>query len=213
MRKSEAGRDNYAQAAEDARALFLRYDQTALVEKFGLEADAAYLYIRFFNVLYRIDRRTAAVGRQCQAGFTEPCSYNEVMSIYDALCYPETRPTLAGRWCTVASLPGAAHASLLEDRMCGGYAPRFDRQQAQFVQACEALGGQKAPFGDIGYRFSAFPFLPLILRFYGGDEEFPPKLSVLWDANTLDFVHYETTFFIAGHLLGRLEAGLAREDG
>ena len=184
MRKSEAGRDNYAQAAEDARALFLRYDQTALVEKFGLEADAAYLYIRFFNVLYRIDRRTAAVGRQCQ-----------------------------GRWCTVASLPGAAHASLLEDRMCGGYAPRFDRQQAQLVQACEALGGQKAPFGDIGYRFSAFPFLPLILRFYGGDEEFPPKLSVLWDANTLDFVHYETTFFIAGHLLGRLEAGLAREDG
>ena len=88
MRKSEAGRDNYAQAAEDARALFLRYDQAALVEKFGLEADAAYLYIRFFNVLYRIDRRTAAVGRQCQAGFTEPCSYNEVMSIYDAQVFP-----------------------------------------------------------------------------------------------------------------------------
>ena len=36
------------------------------------------------------------------------------------------------------------------------------------------------------------------------DYEFPASLQLLWDTNTLDFVHYETTYYIAGHLLSRL---------
>ena len=206
------GRDNYAKAALDARELFLRYDQEKMIRTFGLEADAAYLYIRFFDGRYRIERQTAAVERQAPDGqYTGPCGFNEVMSIYDALCYPKGAPQLSGRWCTAASLPGTAHASLLERRMCERQESLFDRRQAAFARACRAMGAQPVPMGDLGFRFEAFPFLPLVLRFYASDEEFPPQLSVLWDSHVLDFVHYETIYYIAGYLLGRLAEAVERD--
>ncbi len=28
----------------------------------------------------------------------------------------------------------------------------------------------------------------------------------MWDENTLDFLHYETTYYVVGHMLERLKA-------
>lgn len=46
--------------------------------------------------------------------------------------------------------------------------------------------------------------LPVILQFWESDEEFPPVLKLMWDENILSYMHFETTFFAAGHLLERL---------
>ena len=71
-------------------------------------------------------------------------------------------------------------------------------------------GAQLLPFAqylkkhDIAYRLDLFPFLPIRLQFWQADEEFPASFQLHWDMNTLDFVHYETTYYIAGHLYSRL---------
>jgi hypothetical protein len=39
-----------------------------------------------------------------------------------------------------------------------------------------------------------------MLKFYHSDEDFPAGLTFLWDENTLQFIHYETVFYIAGFL-------------
>ena len=71
----------------------------------------------------------------------------------------------------------------------------------KFRSACIALGGNPIDMGDIGFRFSVFADLPVILKFYHADEDFPASITLLWDANMLQFVLYETVFYIAGCLL------------
>ena len=48
-------------------------------------------------------------------------------------------------------------------------------------------------------------FFPVLLQFWQADEEFPPKLVLLWDQNTIEFMHFETTFYLQGDLLERLK--------
>lgn len=56
----------------------------------------------------------------------------------------------------------------------------------------------------MAYQLWLFPFLPVILRFWDADEDFPASLQVLLDQNTLDFIHYETLMFALSHLMQRL---------
>ena len=46
------------------------------------------------------------------------------------------------------------------------------------------------------------------LKFYHSDEDFPPSVTLLWDENMLQFVYYETVFYIAGVLLRRLQEAM-----
>ena len=52
--------DNYAIQVANAQKFFLTYDQEKLIEKFGLHADADFLYPIMFRTLYRIDRKTGS---------------------------------------------------------------------------------------------------------------------------------------------------------
>ena len=45
----------------------------------------------------------------------------------------------------------------------------------------------------------------MILQFWDADEEFEAVLKIMWDENILDYMHYETTYFAASHLLSRLK--------
>ena len=51
-------------------------------------------------------------------------------------------------------------------------------------------------------------YFPVLLQFWEGDEEFPPKLMLLWDENSMAFLHYETTYYLQGDLLERLSQKL-----
>ena len=50
-----------------------------------------------------------------------------------------------------------------------------------------------------------FDFLPMRFAFWRSDEDFPAEIKMLWDSNIMQFMHYETIWFAAGHLLARLE--------
>jgi hypothetical protein len=56
----------------------------------------------------------------------------------------------------------------------------------------------------VAYRIPLFDFLPVRFSFWEADEDFPAEIRVLWDTNVQSFMHFETLFYAAGHLLRRM---------
>jgi hypothetical protein len=58
---------------------------------------------------------------------------------------------------------------------------RYGFDPKGFKDAAEFLGGQPINLADISYRIPALPKVPLYYLFWEGDEEFEPRISVLFD--------------------------------
>ena len=196
---------NYTKQAESAREYFLKWDQAEMIRRFNLEHDGEFLYIDFFGEPYSILRSTGEVlfrnsGRRA--------SFHSVMSIYDILCYSKPGARLSGEWQTLNNL--SAHSNF----GASGRSPhletakRYSGKASGLTQACAALGGHEATKADAGFYFDAFSFLPVIFQFWAGDEEFDPKINFLFDSNTLDFIHFETAWYVAGRLLELIDGAL-----
>ncbi len=196
-------RSNYDKARDATAAAFLRYDQAQMIRKFDLIHNENALYITFIGRDYRVDRRTGVVTWAADAGHV--ASYNEAMSIYDVLCDAKPLCHLAHEWVNVASLCAIQGGTLDKDGdFFKNSCQQFSGNAAALERACQRLHGIPQPKGDVAYQLALFPFLPLILRFWEADEDFPASMQVLVDKNTLDYLHYETLMFALSHLMIRL---------
>ena len=199
-------KSNYEQMKRQMQIHFLEFDQMEMIRRFSMKYDEAFLYMDFFARPYRIDRRSGWV-EWSENDFAETfeADYNEAMSIYDVLCCSKADCCLSGEFVSVNNLPGVVAGACSGSGMFDGSAKYFDGKTAELAKACRKLDGHVIEQGDVGFRLNVFRFLPLELRFWESDDEFPPSLNLLWDRNLLDFIHYETSYFIAGHLLRRLK--------
>ena len=198
------GVSNYDLQMESARELFCGYDQEALIRKFSLEADDNWLYLTYLNTPTRI---------RCETGRVElwneqwtPCAdFNTVMTLYDLLCYSKATPTLLGQWCAVGNfiVTGITETETFTRR----FAKIFDGREEELKAACVKLGGTLLPRmagADVTCKLPVTPFFPVLLQFWAGDEDFPPRVLLLWDRNTDKFLRFETTFYLQGDILSRL---------
>ncbi len=205
MKKSAS---NYDLQVDIAKGIFLEYDQEALIRKFRLEADGRHIYLNYMNTLCRINRGDGGV-EECVQGIWKECrSFSTVMTIYDLLCYPqgETAPALAGQWCAVGAfvVTGVTNTETFTKK----FAAVFDGHAEEMKSAAQSLGGILQPRmagADVTCIIPVTPFFPVLLQFWEGDEEFPPKLMLLWDRNADKFLHFETTFYLQGDMLERLK--------
>lgn len=207
--------NNYEISRDQARSYFLTYDQEGMIRKFSLKNDPEFLYIRFCGRDYRIGRNTGIVEwsedefRTCVLG-----NFEESMSIYDVLCYSKPDCCLSGEFAPSSSLKGV----VLTRMSAGGLADHritkfFDRNIDLLAQACVALRGTPEGKGDLAYRIPVFDFLPVRFSFWKSDEEFPAEVRMLWDTNILDFMHFETIWYVAGHLIRRIEECMQKSTG
>lgn len=198
---------NYEKMKNDMADVFLKYDQEEMIRKFSLESNQKYLFIHFAGKKYRIHRFTGAVSWSKDSFQTEEkAGYNEVMTIYDVLCYSKKNCCLANEWINIGSLSAVQGGTLAKGsnffQNAGEY---FDGKTEALARACENLQGRKLNKGDVAYELDLFPFLPLILRFWESDEDFPASLQILVDKNILDYMHYETLMFAITHMLNCLK--------
>ena len=192
--------DNYEVSRDRAQRYFLSFDQEKLLNTWHLRHNDAFIYTDFLGQGYRICRTTGEVfyhkdGKQAD--------FNVVLSIFDLLCHESREKTVTGRFAPVNSLKGNAAVGVGTD-FHTPFAACIDRNPEVFCRACESLGGTPVHMGDIGYRFPVFANLDVILKFYHSDEDFPASITLLWEENMLQFVYYETVFYIAGALLRQL---------
>ena len=202
---------NYDLQVDIGRRIFMGYDQKLLIQKFSLDADPQWIYLTYLNTPCRISRTDGRIDELLNSTWTECRDYSTVMTIYDLLCYHKgaTAPVLYHQWCTVGSfiVTGVQDTETFTKK----YAALFDGRLDALKAACKKLGGimeKKMAGADITCRIPATPFFPVLLQFWEGDEEFPPKLILMWDRNANSFLHFETTFYLQGDLLERLRLHL-----
>lgn len=201
-------KSNYDIQADISKHIFLKYDQTLFIQKYCLCSDEAWIYLEYMGVPCRINRKDGHIEESINDVWRECRSYNTVMTIYDLLCYHKgkTAPALFHRWCTLGSfvVTGVQETSAFTKR----YAALFQYKVDALKAACTSIGGVlQTPIAgaDITCRISVTPYFPVLFQFWDADEEFPPKVLLLWDQNADSFLHFETMFYLQGDLLERLK--------
>lgn len=187
---------------------FSSYDTDAMIEKFQLQHDAAYLYLSVLGRAYRIDRRSGQVSWSDDGFLTSTeADYNAAMTLYDVLCCSQPDCRLAHTWVNVRSLARVQGGTLEKSSdFFQGAGRIFSGKAEALARSCQALQGKKLDQGDVAYQLDLLPFLPLQLVFWEADEDFPASLQFFVDRNTLAYMHYETLMFALSHVLDRLQA-------
>ena len=197
---------NYEITKRRVQGEFLKYDQERMIQKFNLDADENYLYIKFIGHLYRLQRSTGYLewSENDFISCTE-ADFNEALTIYDLLCDSREYCQAAGDYVNLKSMSALQSSSKkLGDGLFDGKDKVFDHKDVLLCRVCEKLGGTKAGMGDVAYEIPLFDFLKCRIRFWNSDEEFEAQLQIFMDKNTLDFIRYETVWYAVSHLIRRL---------
>ena len=204
---------NYDKMRDSMESVFLKYDQTQMIEKFHLIHDTEYLYIDFVGRTYRVDRKSGRVTYAAEGTDSyQHADYNISMTIFDVLCESKPDCQLSNTYVPVNRLKNVVQTTRLGADFCQKEARCFKNKCSKLSRACEHLGGIAQKVGDVSYQIPLFPFLPVVLQFWDADEEFDAVLKLMWDEHILDYMHYETTYFAAAHLLERVVEEIKREQ-
>ncbi len=191
--------DNYAVAQQAAEKRFCTYDMAKIAEKCGVFLENGHICTVFLGDPVRVD---TATGKVTVAG--EAADFCQALTIFDWLCDRKPDAKASGEFCPVSSLPGVLVSGSGLVMNTAALAAKIDKDPQKFREICQSMGGVKVRAGDLGFQLPVFPDLPMELKFYFSDEEFPASLTFLWDKNILDFIRYETVYYLAGCLQNKL---------
>ncbi len=59
---------------------------------------------------------------------------------------------------------------------------RFGKNPDDFLRAGKRLGGSEVLYGDRGFALEVFPKVSLAYILWAGDQEFPPRVGILFDS-------------------------------
>lgn len=196
---------NYEIMRNQMRGEFTKYDQQKMIDKFQLHYDSDYLYITFVGRANRINRHTGVV-EWSEDGFetAHEADYNASMTIYDVLCQSKDGYKLSGKFCPSNMLKGTVQSGSLGSGFYQKTTDFFQGRLEALNRACSRLGQPARMSGDTAFILYPFDFLPVTLQYWEADDEFPANIKFMFDENIMDFMHFETTFFMVGHVLKRI---------
>ena len=102
-------------------------------------------------------------------------------------------------------LKGTVKSSGVGSNLFQKSADGFNGKRKELEAVCKNFGETLNLKGDVAVKLYPFPFLPVILQYWEADEEFPANLKFMYDENILDYMHFETIFFMTAHIVKRLE--------
>ena len=197
---------NYEIMRNQMRGEFVKYNQQKMIKKFSLRNDGEYIYIDFMLREYRIDRKTGVVEwSEDHFATSAEADYNESMTIYDILCYSRDGCSLSGNYCPVNMLKGTVKSGSVGSDLFQKSADAFNGKLEKLEAVCGIFGEKVDLSGDVAAKLYPFTFLPVIIQFWEADEEFPANLKFMFDENILDYMHFETIFFMMGHIVKRIQ--------
>ena len=192
--------NNYEIALVSAQKRCAGYNMAVLAAKPGVEETPAYLKTCFLGQEVCICKADASVTVDGKLA-----NFGQALSVYDWLCDRKSDAAASGEFCPVSSLDRVYVSGKGLSMQMPTLSKRIHDNPEQFRAGMAAIGAREIKMGDLGWQLNVFPDLPMGLKFYFADDEFPPQLSLLWDRNSLQFVRYETLYYIAGCLHERLQ--------
>ena len=198
---------NYEITKQRVQAEFHKYDHEKIAKKWDLKIDENYIYLVFFGSEYRVNRVSGLTEKITSPNTFEEADFNAVLTIYDILCDSKEGASPSGEYTMINNLSKVQNASSYAGE--GFFKQQeeyFATHKDQLEENCRRLGGIEFGKGDISYKIPVFKDLCLVVAFWEADEDFPPQLQIKPDTNTLDYMRYETIWYMANCLVDNLKA-------
>jgi hypothetical protein len=114
--------------------------------------------------------------------------------------------SLADRWISFRELPGGAFYHQAFQGYSGDrLAQAIGEKPASFHRAAKAIGGWRlTSLAEHAYAFQALPRLRLAAVLWPGDEEFPSRASILFDAASSHYMTTDGMAILGSGLVSRL---------
>lgn len=158
---------------------FLLTDPDEMIIKSGAcySEDRLYIIVDYFARKHFISLNT---GEVTTPGNT--VTFNDATLILQYLKQCSGLPP-RGQWISFLELPQGEHhyVPFLNDA-CKPVSEIFGNNLPLLEKRVNKLGGQRINLGDCSFLIPAFPKLPLAVVVWEGDEEFPPKATILFDS-------------------------------
>ncbi|MBQ7371823.1 MAG: DUF3786 domain-containing protein [Blautia sp.] len=193
------------------RTLFTGFYPEDAVRALQLSAEDPYVYISYFEHLYRLRTtdgvlekkgsegpervKTIAVSdanEEAPSDWTDQLYMNEALVLYHVLGDIKENPIRSGVMIPEAELdPVRIRSSNRTDPLLKSFAKTYSGQLELLNKSCESCGAKRLSKGDAGWEFYPFPQIPVQLIFWEADEDFEASVQVLVDKNTTDYMHFE----------------------
>ena len=99
---------------------------------------------------------------------------------------------LSNRPVTFQELPeGVVYATTFAKRTINPLTRFFGEDPDTLLVASDGMGGYKADFGDVAVTINAFPFVPITIVFWRGDDELTPQGNILFDSTITNYIPTE----------------------
>ena len=162
-------------AARDALRL---HDVGEIAERAGASITAEGLSVKLFGEPYALAWPELTVRTSRGKDVPEELA----ILLLDYLVRADGGP-LSGRWIGFQELPDGAFYRRAFQGYTGDQLVRELRGDPDaFRRSAEELGGEAISMGDAGYAFVVLPRVRMAVIWWSGDEEFPAKAHVLFDA-------------------------------
>lgn len=165
---------------EEARIVFLKKDPVEMAENAGGRYDSAtgQIIISYINQVLRVDRQAVIITENPNFRL----SRNEVTCILQYFASASGLPP-RNTWISFLELPdGPHHFVPFQKEAMKPLAKAFGANLESFARLALAMGGQPLNMGDQGFSLQVLPKLSLAFAVWEGDEEFPAKANILFDA-------------------------------
>ena len=138
------------------------------------------------------------------AGEMQPASVLDQALILYYLTYADGAP-LHHAWIGFSDLPdGRFYNQAFQGYTGQELARAFRNDLLAFEHAALSLGGKRQALGDIAFSFQALPRVPLLAVYWCGDDEFPSRCQVLFDAAASHYLPTDAYAILGSTLTRRL---------
>ena len=197
---------NYDIMVEEARRLFSSMDMGEVSRRTGIPVTDGSFLVTFLGREYAV---SASDGTVSEADGS-PAGHNVSMILYDLLGHSEAGARPSGDYTQVQNLAKVVSATKYAGQgMHEKQAKQFDGRDIQLKTACEKLGGTPRGKGDVSYCIPLYRDLCFVFSFWNSDDEFPASANILFDTNSLQYMHYETLWYCLGHIFSRISEEMA----
>lgn len=190
--------DNYAQSLKRMRTAAADCDFRTSAAKLHLPERDGYVFMMLLGTSYRLCLSSGMVERENADGSFSAAGYHASMIFYDILSFAPENLTASGEYVSLPSLSAVKNASGYAGADLLVQTAQFWQQHtAEIAAAIKRLGGKPFGKGDIRALVPLFFDIQMAVSFWNSDEDFPPMLTLLFDRTILQYMHYETVWYLA----------------
>jgi len=108
-----------------------------------------------------------------------------------------------GRWVSLKDLKGGRGFAQSHPLPLDGLLQKYGKDPQGFLKKGIELGGEVKRVGDAGIILHPLPRIPMLLVLWKGDEEFPPRLNVLFDPTSQEHLRLDALYGLAIEVIRR----------